>query len=1129
MSGFLWSQGDLQRGKAEVKWDDVCRLKIQGGLELGMDVTLLHSLTIGALLALYVNLFPKRTYLKLVSLNCKVWDLKYVRKNQLRVFSFRIIVCCSSHAETVFEDVSDSCKDIMGFLNNGIVEVPQTLECRGSQLNAAPVQEDFQDSPDDEEDTRGSHEYLNNLEEEYQARALLVKSKSSSRKHKPKLRPTKDFEAKYNKVKAKLALLSSSSSASKASMVKNKGLIAEAYKWDKEEVSSDDNEMVEVKVLMALAEENDVVSKEGARNGEWVKISMRKVHTLLEMKDTEDRNVCLDYLCIDLNYVEEQRRLKDLVFVKSSADDIKVTIPGVERPWLSEAKGFILPNHDTGRILPSESQRNTIDSSVTVTDSSATDYDSADKSSVSSIPLPLLKKLDGAEPISGPKTIKSILRLKSTLKAEALKVVIINEPSLAPATGNKCSSTLKVHSAHAGKLKSVKIKDDPPLAIVMKELNNLKLQFSKNRSSHFRNDQSQHTPQNTYKTQFKKSCELCSLNNHLTENCYKVLFCKKCERTDHRTYDHAKYISTMNMSRHLKSIGRMSSRPNILRPSKRFFPPCIHYGGIDHLSNEFLYYPICKLCGSFDHDRNSHNIIISLERKISPKNPQHAFKKCEAYGSPNHTTTDHYDTEWFKRGEALQAKKAKALKSTRAESSNANRSKTPTKRWVSNGCLRHMTGVKSYLHKYMEQPGPKVVFGDDSTCTTKCYGSIKCNGIDITKVAFVNGLKYNLISISQLCDARYIVHFNEKRGTIFNYNKEIIMIAPRVRDVHVLDMTFSAQESCFFAKASKNLNWLWHKRLAYLNFKTINKLAKQNLVICLSSLVYSKDKPCSSCEKEKHHRASFKTKQTSSIKKYLHLLHMDLFGPVTPRSINHEKYTLVIADEYSRYTWVYFLKKKSQAHETIMSFIKRVENQNDIKVKQLRTDNGTELKNSTLVNFCDEKGISQNFSSLYTPEQNGVAERKNKTLIEAARTMLLGSVFSKQYWTDVVATACYTQNRLTIVKRHLKTPYEILHKRIPNISFLYVFGCPVYIHNHKDHVGKFDKKDDDGYLLGYSLVSKAFRVFNTRRQQIEETYHITFDEIPEAIKFLKPSVDNINIAESERYPPDEYLHPYESS
>ncbi|GJU51001.1 retrovirus-related pol polyprotein from transposon TNT 1-94 [Tanacetum coccineum] len=323
--------------------------------------------------------------------------------------------------------------------------------------------------------------------------------------------------------------------------------------------------------------------------------------------------------------------------------------------------------------------------------------------------------------------------------------------------------------------------------------------------------------------------------------------------------------------------------------------------------------------------------IISLRSKIKRRNPQHVMKSYETSGSTVHTTTEHNDIGCFRRGEALQAKKVEAIKSNKAETSNANRSKTPTKRqWM----------LKAYNW---------------------------CQNLEMTLHA-----QLKVMALSN-------VMFDEKRGTIFNSNKEVVMIAPRVRDVYVLDMTSSAQESCFFAKASENLNWLWHKRLAHLNFKTINKLAKQNLVIGLPSLVYSKDKPCSSCEKGKHHRASFKTKQTSSIKKCLHLLHMDLFGPVTPRSINHEKYTLVIVDEYSRYTWVYFLKKKSQAPKTIMSFIKRVENQNDIKVKQLRTDNGTKFRNSILVNFYDEKGISKNFSSPYTPEQNSVAERKNRT------------------------------------------------------------------------------------------------------------------------------------------------------
>ncbi|GKE03696.1 retrovirus-related pol polyprotein from transposon TNT 1-94, partial [Tanacetum coccineum] len=311
------------------------------------------------------------------------------------------------------------------------------------------------------------------------------------------------------------------------------------------------------------------------------------------------------------------------------------------------------------------------------------------------------------------------------------------------------------------------------------------------------------------------------------------------------------------------------------------------------------------------------------------------------------------------------------------------------------------------------------------------------------------------------------------QGSIFNANKEIVPIAPRRNDVYVLDMSsLTPNGACFFAKALESVNWLWNERLSHLNFKNINKLAKQNKVLVLPSLVYSKDKLCTACEKGNRHRASIKTKQNFSIRKCLHLLHMDLFGLVSPMSINHEKYTLVIFDEYSRYTWVHFLRKKSQAPKIIMSFIRMVENQNDVKFKQIRTDNGTEFRNHKLESFCDE---------------NGVAERKNRTPIKTARIMLNGL------------------------------------ERIPDISYFHVFGCPVFIHKYKDHLGNFDAKADDGYFIGYSFVSKAFRVFNTRRQQVEETYHVTFDESMEAIRFTNTSVDEIGIDDSSRYPLDEFI------
>ncbi|GJX38691.1 hypothetical protein Tco_0251994 [Tanacetum coccineum] len=272
---------------------------------------------------------------------------------------------------------------------------------------------DFQDSPDDEEDTRSSQEYMNDLKEEYQARAFLAKSKIFFKKGTQKFSGAKatdqtechkcgrkgHFARDYF---SKTSVPSYHASSPKSSSGKNKGLITETYEWDEEEVSSDENEAIEVKALMALANKERVfVSKESASNGEWVKISIQKY----------------------------------------SADNSEVSITSSNKPKLSEAEDSTLLNHDIGKH-----------------------------------PLPPLEKLVGAKPVPGPKTIKSNLKSNPTFKAETLKGITLKEPSLAPAKDNKKGSLAsKTSSAPASKLKNVKVEDDPPLAIVMKELNELKL------------------------------------------------------------------------------------------------------------------------------------------------------------------------------------------------------------------------------------------------------------------------------------------------------------------------------------------------------------------------------------------------------------------------------------------------------------------------------------------------------------------------------------------------------------------------------------------------------------------------------------------------------------------------------
>ncbi|GJZ14122.1 retrovirus-related pol polyprotein from transposon TNT 1-94 [Tanacetum coccineum] len=258
--------------------------------------------------------------------------------------------------------------------------------------------------------------------------------------------------------------------------------------------------------------------------------------------------------------------------------------------------------------------------------------------------------------------------------------------------------------------------------------------------------------------------------------------------------------------------------------------------------------------------------------------------------------------------------------------------------YLDNGCSRHMTGVKQYMYRYSKEPGPKVVFGDDSSRDTEGYG-------------LVNFL------------------FTKSQGTILNQNDEVVLPEGEMS----------------------------------------------------MSLIY----------------------------------------------------------EYSRYTWVFCLKKKSDAADYIISFIRKMENLNEVRVKELRSDNGTEFRNNKLEEFCDEK--------------------------EAANI------------------ACYTQNRSIIVKRHGRTTYDVFRGRSPDISYFHMFGCPVHIHNHRDHLGKFDEKADDVFFLGYSPVAKAFRVFNIKRQEMEETIHVNFSKDDEAISQSSTKGDEISFNENRSFPDDEFL------
>nr|GFA30785.1 integrase, catalytic region, zinc finger, CCHC-type, peptidase aspartic, catalytic [Tanacetum cinerariifolium] len=301
------------------------------------------------------------------------------------------------------------------------------------------------------------------------------------------------------------------------------------------------------------------------------------------------------------------------------------------------------------------------------------------------------------------------------------------------------------------------------------------------------------------------------------------------------------------------------------------------------------------------------------------------------------------------------------------------------------------------------------------------YGALIQGNILITRVYFFEGLGHNLFSVGQFCDSNLEVAFRRNDCFIRNLEGVDLLKGDRSTNLYTINLheMASASPICLMPHASSTKSWLWHQRLSYLNFDTINDLARNDLVAGLPKFKYHKEHLCPSCEQGKSKRASHPPKPVPNSRHRLHLIHMDLCGPMRIASINGKRYVLVIVDDYSRYTWVHFLRSKDEAPE------------------------------------------------------NGVVERPNRTLVEAARTMLIFSRALLFLWAEVIATACFTQNRSIIHRRFNKTPYKLINDRITDISFLYVFSALCYTKNDREDIGKLGAKD----------------------KKIMETMNVSFDQL----------------------------------
>ncbi|GJV49863.1 retrovirus-related pol polyprotein from transposon TNT 1-94 [Tanacetum coccineum] len=335
-----------------------------------------------------------------------------------------------------------------------------------------------------------------------------------------------------------------------------------------------------------------------------------------------------------------------------------------------------------------------------------------------------------------------------------------------------------------------------------------------------------------------------------------------------------------------------------------------------------------------------------------------------------------------------------------------------------------MTRDRSRLRNFMKKFIGTVRFGNDHFGAIMGYGDYVIGESVISRVYYVEGLGHNLFSISQFCDSDLEVAFRKHSCYVRDTDGVEVIKGSRGSNLYTISIDDMLKSSpiCLLPKASKNKSWLWHRRLNHLNFGTINDLVRKDLVRGLPRLKFEKDHLCSTCQLGKSKKHTYKPKTENTNLEVLNTLHMDLCGPIS----------------------------KDETPEVVIKFLKQIQVGLNKTVRNIRTDNGTEFINKDLTDYYERAGIFHQKIIPRTPQQNDVVERRNRTLVEAARTMLIFSKASMFLWAKAVATACYTQNRSLIHTRHCKTPYELVHDKKPNLTFFRVFGALCYPTNDSE-------------------------------------------------------------------------------
>lgn len=363
----------------------------------------------------------------------------------------------------------------------------------------------------------------------------------------------------------------------------------------------------------------------------------------------------------------------------------------------------------------------------------------------------------------------------------------------------------------------------------------------------------------------------------------------------------------------------------------------------------------------------------------------------------------------------------------------------------------------------------------------------------IKDVLLVPSLQQSLLSVGQMMENGYSLHFAGDSCTIYdkkNKNLEIAVVYMKKNRNFPIQWRYEKDTAM---KTQVDDSWLWHQRFGHFNFYGLNLLHQKNMMRDLPSITMQ-DGVCEGCMLGKQRRQPFPSGKAWRAKTMLELVHTDVCGPMRTPSNEQNRYFILFIDDYTRMTWVYFLREKSEVFKVFKKFKNFVEKQSGHVIKVLRSDRGKEYNSNEFDRFCEDEGVEHQQTVGYAPEQNGVSERKNRTVMEMARTMLKERGLPNSFWIEAVNTAVYLLNRLPTKAVQNKTPIEAWSSQKPSAKHLRVFGCICYVHIPDQKRTKLDDKSEKGIFLGYSTQSKGYRVYNLRTKKLMISRDVEFDE-----------------------------------